>query len=139
MSRYRKGANAERELIHLLFDKGFSVVRTAGSGKTALPAPDLIALKVGKHLAFECKAWASGNLSIPIASFEEFISWCTRAGVEAYLAWKYPRAGWYFLKPGAFHKTAKFYAISKKEAEHNNQYLEVVTGQQTQLKSEKTG
>ena len=30
MAHYKKGADAERELIHLLFDKGFSVVRVAG-------------------------------------------------------------------------------------------------------------
>ena len=134
MSRYRKGANAERELIHLLFDKGFSVIRTAGSGGTALPAPDLIALKPEKKLAFECKAWASKNLTIPAQQMEELLKWCKRAGIDAIIAWKFPRKGWYFLKPKAFHKTPKAYAISKKDAEKNNHYLEVITGQQTQLK-----
>ncbi|HLD58781.1 MAG TPA: Holliday junction resolvase Hjc [archaeon] len=134
MTRYAKGANAERELVHLLFDKGFSVIRTAGSGKTSLPAPDIIAMKPSKHLAFECKAWASNNLSIPVASMEEFLSWCTRAGVEAIIAWKYPRKGWFFLKPEMLHNTGKYYAISKKDAERHNQYLEVVTGIQAQLK-----
>jgi Holliday junction resolvase len=134
MTHYTKGANAERELIHLLFGKGFSVIRTAGSGKTSLPAPDIIAMKPSKQLAFECKAWASNNLSIPLASMEEFLSWCNRAGIEAIIAWKYPREGWFFLKPGVFHKTRKFYAISHKEAERHNQYLEVITGLQSQLK-----
>ena len=134
MTRYTKGANAERELVHLLFDKGFSVIRTAGSGKTSLPAPDIIALRPGRFLAFECKAWNSNNLSIPIASMEEFLGWCSRAGVQAIIAWKYPRQGWFFMKPEVLHKTGKFYAVSHKEAEKHNLYLEVITGIQSQLK-----
>ena len=116
MSHYKKGANAERELVHTLFDRGFSVIRTAGSGKTSLPAPDIIALKPGRQLAFECKAWNANSLSIHIASMEEFLGWCERAGTIPIVAWKVPRQGWLFLRPDHLHRTAKFCLISKKEA-----------------------
>ncbi|MCX6798540.1 MAG: Holliday junction resolvase Hjc [Candidatus Diapherotrites archaeon] len=128
MTHYRKGANAERELVHILFDRGFSVIRTAGSGKTALPAPDMSAMRPGKHIAFECKAWGAGNLAIPIASMLEFVGWCDRAGVDAIVGWKVPRQGWLFLTPQDFHRTAKFFLISKKEAFEKGLSLGQLTG-----------
>jgi len=128
VAHYRKGANAERELVHALFDRGFSVIRTAGSGKTSLPAPDLIAMRPGRHLAFECKAWAAGNLSIPIASMEEFMGWCDRAGVTAFVGWKIPRQGWVFLRPVQMRKTPKFYTINRKDAFAKGIGLEAIAG-----------
>ena len=126
MARYRKGANAERELIHALFEKGFSVIRTAGSGKTPLPAPDLIALKPGKMLAFECKAWSAANLAIPLAQMQELVSWCKRAGVQPLVGWKVPRKGWFFLRPGQLHSTEKFHLISRKDAMQKGLSLEEI-------------
>ena len=116
MAHYRKGANAERELIHMLFEKGFSVVRTAGSGKTPLPAPDMVALKPEKQFAFECKAWSAANLALPIAQMDELVQWSKRAGVQPFVAWKVPRKGWFFLRPRQLHKTSKFWLISRKDA-----------------------
>ncbi len=134
MTRYAKGANAERELIHELFDRGFSVVRVAGSGKTALPAPDIIALSRNKKLAFECKAWGSNSVSIPLQQMRELVSWCERAGVEAFVAWKFPREGWFFLKPEHFTKTAHAYNCTKHNALKQKLDLNVITGRQATLR-----
>ena len=134
MTRYAKGADAERELIHLLFDKGFSVVRVAGSGKTALPAPDLIALHKGRILAFECKAWASGSIHIPVSQMQELLSWCDRAGAEIFLAWKYPHKGWFFLKPGDFSQTDKNNSITLRHAQARAIHLDVLTGHMARLR-----
>ncbi|MEW6294697.1 MAG: Holliday junction resolvase Hjc [Candidatus Diapherotrites archaeon] len=134
MTYYAKGANAERELIHILFEKGFSVVRAAGSAATALPCPDIIALNKEKRLAFECKAWSSTHLSIPSEQMKELISWGERAGTETYVAWKIPNKGWLFLKPQAFNKTPKHFIISKKKAFTKSLELNVITGRQAVLK-----
>lgn len=135
MTRYAKGANAERELIHELFNRGFSVVRVAGSGKTALPAPDIIALSREKKLAFECKAWRSSSVSIPLGQMNELVSWCDRAGVEPFVAWKFPREGWFFLKPEHFSKTEKAYNCTKNFALKHKLDLNVITGRQATLKN----
>jgi len=135
MTRYSKGANAERELIHALFDRGFSVVRVAGSGKTALPAPDIIALSRDKKLAFECKAWSSGSVAIPLQQMHELISWCDRAGVEPFVGWKFPHEGWFFLKPEHFSKTEKAYNCTKHDALKKKLDLNVITGRQATLKN----
>lgn len=134
MARYSKGANAERELIRELWNKGFAVTRTAGSGSTPLPAPDLVALGKEKKLAFECKAWKSSYLSLDIAQMEEQLEWCERADAELYIAWKIPHEGWLFLHPKHFNKTPKFYYISRKNANKNAVKLEVILGQQATLK-----
>ena len=31
MTRYQKGASAERELLNVLYEKGYAVIRAAGS------------------------------------------------------------------------------------------------------------
>lgn len=134
MTRYSKGSNAERELLKMLFEKGFSVVRAAGSGKTSLPSPDIVALNSTKKLAFECKAWDSEYLSIPVEQIEEQLSWATRAGAEFFVVWKMPREGFYFLASTDFVRTEKSFAITKKTAYKKGLRLEVLLGEQSRLK-----
>lgn len=134
LTRYNKGSNAERELIKVLFEKGFSVVRAAGSGKTSLPSPDIVALNSSKKMAFECKAWDSEYLSIPIEQLEEQLSWASRAGVEFFVVWKMPREGFYFLAPTDFVRTDKAFSITKKTAYEKGVRLEVLLGEQSRLK-----
>lgn len=134
MARYKKGADAERELIHILYDKGFAVVRTAGSGKTSLPAPDLVALSKEKRLAFECKAWKGNYLNIPIRQIEELKKWGKMASAELYIAWKIPRKGWLFLPLKLLKKKNKNFTISRKRASQKGIELNVLLGIQKQLR-----
>ena len=50
-----KGTRGERELFHLFWNNQWGCIRTAGSGSTPLPAPDLLASKKNRYLAIECK------------------------------------------------------------------------------------
>ena len=134
VAHYAKGANAERELIHLLYDRGFAVVRVAGSGKTALPCPDIVALAPRVKLAFECKAWDKEHLNITTAQMDELYKWCARAGAEFYIAWKVPHKGWLFLPGSFFKKTPKGYSISRRKALIKHIDLEVIAGLQKKLK-----
>lgn len=117
MVYHSKGANAERELMRLFFEAGFSVVRIAGSGVSPLPAPDIVALKKGRIIAVECKARKSKNLAIELQQMRDLVEWAKTAGGEAFVGWKVPRKGWFFLTPGQLHNTGKFFAISLKDAE----------------------
>ncbi len=134
MPHYKKGANAERELIRKLWSLGFASSRIAGSGSTSLPAPDLIAFGKNKRLAFESKAWSGAYLSIPKGQMEELEEWCERADAQFYIAWKVPREGWLFLGKDAFSATGKNYVISKKKAESLAKTLGVVAGSQSTLR-----
>jgi len=126
MVYHSKGANAERELMHLFFEAGFSVVRIAGSGVSPLPAPDIIALKQGRIIAIECKARKAKNLAIEIQQMHDLAEWAKTAGGEAFVGWKVPRKGWFFLKPGQLHNTGKFFTISLKDAEKQGKTLQEI-------------
>lgn len=134
MPGYKKGADAERELIHILYSKGFAVVRTAGSGKTTLPAPDLIALSNEKKIAFECKAWKGNYLNIAIAQIEELKKWGGMAGAELYIAWKVPRKGWLFIPLKLLQKKDKNFTITRKKAQNKGLDLNVILGKQARIK-----
>lgn len=133
MTHYRKGANAERELINILFKHGMAVLRVAGSGATSLPSPDVVALKPGMQIAIECKAWNKPYLNILNAQMDELQEWGKLAGAELYVAWKIPRKGWRFLKPEQFSRSAKSYNISIKNALTHGVELTVIVGKQAQL------
>ena len=133
MARYKKGADAERELVQLLFGKGFSVVRVAGSGATSLPCPDCLALSKKKKMAFECKAWSGKYLNISRAQMEELVSWSGNAGVELFVAWKIPRQGWRFLRFKDFRENERNYSVTLKEALKKGLVLSVLVGEQKQL------
>lgn len=90
---YIKGARAERDLAKRLKDMGFGVIRAAGSGGN-VSIPDLVAIKRGRILAFECKAWKT-KPKLKKEEYNEFIDWCKRSGAMGFLAWK--NKGWLFL------------------------------------------
>ncbi len=128
MVYHSKGANAERELMHLFFDRGFSVVRIAGSGTSPLPAPDIIAIKNKRIVSVECKARKAKNLAISVGQIGELRDWAKKAGSEPWVAWKIPRKGWFFLKPEQLKNTGKFFTINQKHAMKTGVLFEVVAG-----------
>jgi len=128
MVYHSKGANAERELMHLFFKEGFSVVRIAGSGTSPLPAPDIIAIKNGRIIAVECKARKAKNLAITLEQIGELRGWSKKAGAEALVGWKIPRKGWFFLKPRQMNNTGKFFTINQSNAMARGKSLHEVIG-----------
>ncbi len=128
MVYHSKGANAERELMHLFFNAGCSVVRIAGSGTSPLPAPDIIALKKGRIIAVECKARKAKNLAITVQQMQELVGWSKKAGAKPFVGWRIPRKGWLFLRPKQLHNTGKFFLISLKDAMQKGKSLKEVIG-----------
>jgi Holliday junction resolvase len=133
MGKYRKGANAERELLQLLHREGFAVVRVAGSGASKLPAPDCLALKKDKQFAFECKAWKGNYLNISKEQMQSLLAWSDQAGMPVYIAWRIPRKGWLFLEPSAFKEGSKSYSITLNVAASKGKPLNVFIGKQKRL------
>ncbi len=83
---YKKGARAERELQRLLESRGFAVVRSAGSGKSV--SPDLLAIRRGMAVGFECKAVDKEVLYLRSEQVEKLGEWKEKAGVPVLIAWK---------------------------------------------------
>ena len=126
MAHYAKGANAERELIHLLYDRGFAVVRVAGSGKTSLPCPDIVALAPKVKLAFECKAWDKGSLSLAKPKIAEMRTWEENTGMTTMIAWRLSREGWYFIYLDELGEQAKSFTVTAKRAREINRRVEAL-------------
>ena len=125
MTRYQKGAAAERERLNDLYGKGYSVIRAAGSGVNAL-GPDLVVLKGDKAIAFECKSGYESGLSIEEVQYQKMEEWQARSNFPIYVAWRINREGWFFILPGELRKTANHRVMTQREARAINRSLESV-------------
>ncbi|MBU1245824.1 MAG: Holliday junction resolvase Hjc [Nanoarchaeota archaeon] len=101
-----KGTRAERELFHMLWETGiWACCRSAGSGSTPLPNPDLIASNGSKILAIECKAIKNTSKHFNKSEIDQLIEFSTKFGAEPWLAIKFDNQGWNFLRPEELKKT----------------------------------
>jgi Holliday junction resolvase len=112
MPHNEKGARAERELLKLLYGRGWAVMRSAGSGHNAL-SPDLVAVKGRVCVAFECKNRECPSLFIDSAQFATLQAWEARSGFDAYVAWRMNLVGWRFLRLFQFKATPKGYSFPR--------------------------
>ncbi|ABR56201.1 Resolvase, Holliday junction-type [Methanococcus aeolicus Nankai-3] len=80
---YIKGSNFERELKKLFENKGFAVIRSAGSHGV-----DIVAGKKGKIYAFECKATSNEKFYISNNDVDKLINFSELFGAIPYIALK---------------------------------------------------
>jgi len=112
---YKKGARAERELIHFFSSHGFEVIRAAGSGVNSL-SPDLLAFRQGKQYAIECKAWESGSLSFPKEKAAEMKKWEETTGITYLIGWRVNREGWLLFPVHLLEEQEKTFTITLARA-----------------------
>ena len=125
MHRYVKGARSERELLGIFHSKGYSVMRSAGSGVNAI-APDIIAIKDGLCMAFECKAWEKNRLSIDTEGFAKLILWESNTKFPTYVAWRMNGKGWFFIRLDEFKESGSDFSITRKRALEINRLLDSI-------------
>ncbi len=125
MTNYAKGARSERELLNVLSKRGYSVIRSAGSGVNAL-SPDLIAVKKGRLIAVECKAWESGSLALDPEQHAKLLEWETNSAFPTFVAWRMNNMGWFFIKLSEFERGKSNWNITRKRAVGINRKLEEV-------------
>ena len=116
MGNKEKGANAERELLHMLWQKGFACARVAGSGKIPEPSCDLLAGKFKKKYAIECKTCKDKKRYIEGKQISDFLVLSEIFGLTPVIAVRFNREGWFFLSPGDLEKTPSGLAISLENA-----------------------
>ncbi|MCL4388623.1 MAG: Holliday junction resolvase Hjc [Candidatus Marsarchaeota archaeon] len=125
MKRYVKGARSERELLNIMHGKGYSVMRSAGSGVNAL-SPDIIGFKNARGIALECKAWESTSLSLEREKIEELRRWESNTGMDTFIAWRMNGRGWFFIRLGELADTGKNYTVTMRNAINIGRRLEEV-------------
>ncbi|NJE06406.1 Holliday junction resolvase [Thermococcus sp. M36] len=104
---YRRGASAERELIKMLEDAGFAVVRSAGSKKV-----DIVAGNGGLYLCIEVKSTHSDRLYFSEGDYEKLVSFARQFGGRPVVAVKFVNKGWRFFFPEQLEKSGRNYKIS---------------------------
>lgn len=134
MSSKGKGTRYERELIHMFYDSGFSVVRSAGSGSTPLPSPDIIVSNSKDIFAIECKAVNSKRKYFPQEEITQLKTFSEKFGAIPLIAIRFDRIGWFFvnLENLGFSKTNHY--ISLDLAQKKGLKFEEIVGKYKQLK-----
>ncbi len=133
---YHKGARAERELIKYFSERGFMVIRGAGSGTSGL-SPDVLVFKGPKQYVIEAKSIESEHLSLDRGQFENLKQWYETTNMETYVAWRrkkekvekgddsaeaWKKKGvgmqyrWLFISIAFFKENPKSYSISWEKA-----------------------
>ena len=112
MSNKHKGSNNERELLKMFSENGWRAARVAGSGVNDESPCDIIAGKVGKKLAIECKSTRKNIQYISKDQINDFIVFASMMGLKPIIALKFLREGWLFIEPKNLRDTGNNWAIS---------------------------
>src|SRR3989338_3477453 len=117
MSSKSKGTEAERELLHLFWARGFGVLPSAGSGSMKYPGPDLIVSNKSRVLAIECKSTKDKKKYLGEHDIGQLREFCAIFGAEPWFAVRFAKMDWLFLSIEDIEKTEKGYVIDSKVAE----------------------
>jgi Holliday junction resolvase len=107
-----KGSNAERELVHMFWDKGWAAIRVAGSGSSQYPSPDVLAGNNLRKLAVECKASGELNKYITTEQIENLAKFSSLFGAEPWVGIRFDRMDWLFLGLEDLERTESNYRIT---------------------------
>jgi holliday junction resolvase Hjr len=97
MSAKSKGTNGEREIVRTFWALGWAALRTAGSGSSHYPSPDVIAGKLGRRFAIECKVTKETIKYFDKDEISQLQYFSKFFGAEPYVAVKFPKKEWFFF------------------------------------------
>lgn len=101
-----KGDRRERELVNLLDESGFAVVRSPASGSgTARNQPDLLAGNGEAFYAIEAKSSSGDPIYIGGEELEALLYFSRNFGARPRVAVRFDREPWYFFHPGDLYRT----------------------------------
>ncbi|MBW2977965.1 Holliday junction resolvase, partial [Candidatus Woesearchaeota archaeon] len=118
MSVKSKGINAERELIHLFWQNEWAAVRIAGSGSSQYPSAYILASNAKIKLAIEAKLTKDQKKYFSKQEIEQLKTFSAKFGAEPWIAVKFKRDSWYFLKLADLEQTSSNFVISTKLAKN---------------------
>jgi len=117
----RKGSEAERELVQMLWGAGLGAVRVAGSGVSKFPCPDVVASNGSRVLAIECKSTKHRVKYIEPEQVSQLKKFAELFGAEPWFAVKFS-TDWFFYKLKDLEKT-KGGKFSINLGKNNKRYL----------------
>jgi holliday junction resolvase Hjr len=116
MSAKSRGSNAERDLIHKFWEKGWAAMRAAGSGSTQYPSPDIMASNNVRKLAIECKLTTDERKYFTRQEVEELRYFAEKFGAEPWLAVKFFREEWRFFTTEDAAETPASFVVTLAQA-----------------------
>ena len=116
INRKAKGSKGERELVKFFNENSFSCIRTAGSGSSKYPAPDILAGNAIRRLAIECKVTKDKKKYFPQAEIDQLKAFSSNFGAESWIGVKFPNNDWYFLMLEDLENTGKCWLASLEKA-----------------------
>jgi Holliday junction resolvase len=120
---YRKGSRAEHELIDYFSQKGYCVIRAAGSGVNSL-SPDILVFRRGVQCGIEAKAHETTCLGIDRDQFENLRKWEEVSGINCYIGWRRSREPWYLVPLSVFKENDKSFSVNWGQAQAIGKRLE---------------
>jgi Holliday junction resolvase len=101
-----KGNRRERELVNLLDERGFAVMRAPASGAaTDRELPDVLAGNGERFYAIEAKSSAGDPIYLTGEEVEALVYFSRNFGAKPRIAARFDREDWYFFHPGDLHVT----------------------------------
>ena len=116
MSVKQKGSQAERELLHMFWAKGWATLRSAGSGSMKYPGPDLLVgnKESNRRLAIECKTTKSNKIYLSDYDIKQLKDFSDIFDAREWFAVKFTKKDWRFLSLEDLKKTKNGYVIDSK-------------------------
>jgi len=129
----RKGINAERQLVNLLWKHNFAAIRVpaSGAGSKRFPKPDIIAGNGRQYYAFEVKTSIFDKIYIPDSEIQDLISFSEKFGCTPFIAIRFLNNSreWRFFNVSRLQKTVTGnYKIDFNEDFTNGLDLDSVLG-----------
>jgi len=101
----KKGTRWERQLFNLLWEHFGPCLRSAGSGCTPKPSPDLLASNGKRILVIECKNNKKEVIYLTQKEIFELNLFAKNFNAEPWLAIKFDNKGWYFIRSDKISKS----------------------------------
>ncbi|MDY6819627.1 MAG: Holliday junction resolvase Hjc [Halobacteriales archaeon] len=101
-----KGSRTERELVNLLDEAGFAVMRAPASGSaTDRDLPDVLAGDGEVFYAIEAKSSSGDRIYLEGEEVEALIYFARNFGAKARIGVRFDEMDWYFFHPGDLYTT----------------------------------
>lgn len=97
MGVYAKGSKMERELLEVFHKAGYFGMRSAGSGRSGVPCPDVIVGRSGRVFAIEVKSTKKNVIYLEKYEVEELVRFAQEFGCRAIVAARFPNRKWRFM------------------------------------------
>lgn len=123
-----KGDRRERELVNLLDEAGFAVIRAPASGSaTAREQPDVLAGNGENFYAIEVKSSSGKPIYLTGEEVEALVYFARNFGAHARVGIRFDREDWAFFHPGELHTTeGGNYRVKKEVAIEEGESLDAL-------------